>query len=118
MIEQVLEQLFTEVRTTQRSYTDLGTIPSKEGESTSVRISARQYGKWGWEDKTTKGIIEKMVLDEILLDIFGDPYPNRIEGVLLWRVKPEWAYDTDFATGRDRHKLYVRLGWKIGRNIS
>ncbi len=31
---------------------------------------------------------------------------------LIWRQEPEYATQSDFNTGRELHRVYLRLGWR------
>jgi|SRR3990172_5628483 len=112
MLKEKLESLFDRVEEVKRTFLIHGSIKLDEGAVGGVKVDIPEYALSGRADTTTAEVLEKLVLERILYDIFGaNKREKRIGSVLYWRVLPEFERQEDPLTGSDIIRLRTRLGW-------
>jgi hypothetical protein len=83
---------------------------NKVPEAGVQRLATREYGLIGYVDELDSHDLWVAMVRQAIVDM-----PSA-RCKLIWRVHPEYEVETDFATGRDRHKAYFRLAWMKDRS--
>lgn len=69
------------------------------------KVTPREYGLVAWVDEVPEHQLWVAMIRQAILDM-----PSA-RCKLIWRAYPDYEVENDFATGKDRHRAYFRLGW-------